>query len=263
MDKFIKNIIEEKFESKSQQRYFFAKANDKTLSKKERAKWKKWAEEFSDETDYEEIPDKVKKEAEELLLGKNEKEVEVDEIVDELGNIGRDKTPTDAPAKGITQKRTTDQVVKTSAGQMGNHGIGGMKGGTHTTQWASESDNSKALGSDTMEKDMSYDEALKYFMGDLGLDEKEAEEKMADLGYDKKLAKRDDDKVRLVENPKVFIERYIDEVILNKQEVEELIDDKEKEINPIIQKQLTTLKKVMKNNGLSVKDILKYLKDNE
>jgi hypothetical protein len=38
MDKYIKNIIEETFKSKKQQRLFFAKANDKSLSKKERFK---------------------------------------------------------------------------------------------------------------------------------------------------------------------------------------------------------------------------------
>ena len=35
MDKYIKNIIEETFASKKQQRFFYAKANDKSTSKKE------------------------------------------------------------------------------------------------------------------------------------------------------------------------------------------------------------------------------------
>jgi hypothetical protein len=54
-----KPSILEKFESKKQQRYFYAKANDKSLSDEERAKWKKWAEEYSDETNFDEIPDEV------------------------------------------------------------------------------------------------------------------------------------------------------------------------------------------------------------
>lgn len=53
------NKLNEEFESKAQQRYFYAKANDKSLSKSERNKWKKWAEEYSDETDFSEIPEKV------------------------------------------------------------------------------------------------------------------------------------------------------------------------------------------------------------
>jgi len=78
MDKYIKNIIEETFASKKQQRFFYAKANDKSTSKKERNKWSKWAKEYSDDTDFEKIPEKV--------------ETEVDEIVDEKGNIARRKT---------------------------------------------------------------------------------------------------------------------------------------------------------------------------
>ena len=56
MNKFIKQVIEEKFASKKQQRYFYAKANDKSISKKERKKWSKWAKEFSTDTDFEKIP---------------------------------------------------------------------------------------------------------------------------------------------------------------------------------------------------------------
>ena len=36
MDKYVKNIIEETFASKKQQRYFYAKANDKSIPKKEK-----------------------------------------------------------------------------------------------------------------------------------------------------------------------------------------------------------------------------------
>jgi hypothetical protein len=213
MDKYIKNIIEEKFK----------KAEDKDL------------------------------------IDKEEKEEDVDEIVDKKGNIGRDDYPTDGNAKGITQKKTTDDVVKTGGGAMGIHGVHG----THTSlrYWA-ESELKGALGYDkTLADDADYDEALKYFKNELGLDDVEAEERMSQLGYDKKLAKGDSDKVRLVENPKQFIEAYIDEVILKKKDVEELVTNGEKKINPIILKQLTALKKSMKNNDLTINDVVKILKD--
>ena len=61
MNNFIKQIIEEKFASKAQQRFFYAKANEKGTSKKEKKKWNKWANEFSSETNFDKIPDKVKK----------------------------------------------------------------------------------------------------------------------------------------------------------------------------------------------------------
>lgn len=51
--------LEEKFESKSQQRLFYARCgNGKTKTEK---KWCKWAKEFSKETDYETTPEKKEK----------------------------------------------------------------------------------------------------------------------------------------------------------------------------------------------------------
>jgi len=50
------NILAEKFASKAQQRYFYAKANEKGA---EGEKFKKMAKEFSDKTDYKHLPEKV------------------------------------------------------------------------------------------------------------------------------------------------------------------------------------------------------------
>jgi len=67
MDKYVKNIIEETFASKKQQRFFYAKASDKSLTKKERNKWSKWAKEYSSDTDFEKIPEKAESEIEEVV----------------------------------------------------------------------------------------------------------------------------------------------------------------------------------------------------
>lgn len=254
IDPLIERIINEKFASKAQQRFFYAKADEKGATKKEKKKWSKWAKEFSDDTNFKKLPEKVKKH-------KNKKLTDVDEIVDSLGNIATGKMPTDANTKGITQKETTDEVVKTGGGEMGIHGVHG----THTSlrYWA-ESDMSKALGYEkTLGKDEDYKNAEEYFTDELGMDKKDAEERMAQLGYDKKLAKEKKDKVRLVENPKQFMEDYIDEILLKKGDIEELISREEKEINPIIKKQLASLKKIMKNNNLTINDVVKYLKKDE
>lgn len=56
-----KGELDEKFQSKSQQKYFFAKCNDDTLSKKERNKWCKMADEFAQHTNFSKLPEKVKK----------------------------------------------------------------------------------------------------------------------------------------------------------------------------------------------------------
>jgi hypothetical protein len=247
MNNFIKQVIEEKFASKAQQRFFYAKVNEKGKPKKEKKKWSKWAKEFSDKTDYDEIPDKVEK--------------EVDEIVDKHGNIATSKKPTDFNTKGVTQAKTSDEVAKAAFGSMGRMA---KVGGTTMRYWA-ESDMSKALGfDDTMAKDADYDDAEDHFKGELGLDEPEAEDRLAQMGYDKKLP---DDKVRLVENPKKFMEEYIESVLAKKAKDNEIVSKdeqtEEKEINPIVLKQLKSLKNTMNSHKLSIDDIMKHLKDNE
>ena len=246
MNNFIKQIIEEKFVSKAQQRFFYAKANEKGAPKKEKTKWGKMAKEFSDKTNFNKIPNKVEK--------------EVDEIVDAEGNIGMSKKPTDANTKGITSAETTDQVVKNARGQSGSYYTSGTQ--NYTRYWG-ESDMSKSLGFEkTMKQDDSYEEAKDHFEKDLGLDEPEAEERLNQMGYDKNLP---DDKVRLVENPKKFMEEYIESIINKKNEKNNDILSKEgeieeKEINPIVLKQLKSLKNTMDSNGLTSDDILKHLK---
>ena len=247
MNNFIKQVIEEKFASKAQQRFFYAKANEKGKPKKEKKKWGKWAKEFSDKTNYDEIPDKVEK--------------EVDEIVDKHGNIVTGKKPTDFDTKGVTQKKTSDDVAKAAFGSMGRMA---KVGGTTMRYWA-ESDMSKALGfDDTMAKDADYEAAEDHFKDELGLDEPEVEDRLAQMGYDKKLP---EDKVRLVENPKKFMEEYIESVLAKKAKDNEIVSKdeqtEEKEINPIVLKQLKSLKNTMNSHKLSINDIMKHLKDNE
>ena len=159
MNNFIKGIIEEKFASKAQQRYFYAQAGKKGKKAK---KWAEWAKEFSDKTDFKKLPEKA------------EEEKEVDEIVDANGNIATSKLPPDFNTKGVTDDWTTDMVVRTAAGSMGTHGVHG----THTSlrYWA-ESDTTKNLGADeTIMKDADYDEAFKHFTKELGLSDEEAKE---------------------------------------------------------------------------------------
>jgi hypothetical protein len=239
MNNFIKQVIEEKFESKAQQRFFYAQAGKKGKKGK---KWTKWAKEFSKKTDFSNLPEKK----------------EVDEIVDEVGNIKRGKTPLDINKKGISQKKTTDQVVKAAAGSMGTHGVHG----THTSlrYWA-ESDMSKALGyKETLKQDADYDDAEKHFEKDLGLSDDEAKERMDQMGYDEDLP---DDKVRLVENPKKFIEEFIESILSKRTKDEELVKEKTGKITPIIKRQLNSLKSSMESEGLSIEEITEYLKNNE
>jgi hypothetical protein len=249
MDKYVKSLIEETFKSKKQQRFFFAKANDKDLPKKDRKKWGKWAKEFSDDTNYEKIPDTV--------------ENDVDEIVDVNGNIGRKKIPVTRSSVGASNK-TTDQVVATAAGSMGKHSAHG----THTSlrYWA-ESDMSNALGfKNTMGQDKDMEDAEEYFEKDLGIGDDETEERLNSYGYDENLP---DDKVRLIENPKEYIRDYVESVLNKKTNSNDFVkkdqtEDIDTELEPIIKKQISALKNTLVKNNVSIKDVIKLLnKDNE
>lgn len=244
MNNFIKDVIEETFASKKQQRFFYSQASK---GGKKGKKWGKWAKEFSSKTDFENLPDEVEK--------------EVDEIVDEKGNIKRGKKPRNFNSKGITQKKTTDSVVKAGAGSMGTHGVHG----THTSlrYWA-EADMSKALGyDDTLGQDADYEDAEKHFEKNLNLDDEETKERMNQMGYDEDL---DDDKVRLIENPRKFMEEYIESILSKKNTKDNEIlkkQEEKKEINPIIKRQLSYIKDSLKSNGLTTDDVLEFLKNDE
>tara|TARA_R110000796_G_scaffold58413_4_gene134841 strand:+ start:1924 stop:2550 length:627 start_codon:yes stop_codon:yes gene_type:complete len=104
--KDIKNYkvgIEEEFKSKKQQKYFYAKANDKSLSDEERAKWKKLAGEKSEKTDFDEIPEKIEEEVEEL-----------DEFVNGVGAAisGDEKNVNNSEIKTAPQATTDDFNAK-------------------------------------------------------------------------------------------------------------------------------------------------------
>lgn len=250
MNNFIKQVIEEKFASKAQQRFFYAKANEKGKPKKEKKKWSKWAKEFSDDTDYEKIPNKVEK--------------EVDEVVDEKGNIAMGKKPTNFNKVGITQNKTTDEVVKTAHGQMGAIGKVSGRGAMNTMKYWAESDMSKVLGADKLLNgdDVDYEEAKDEYE-DLGIEDPIEQDKRAkQLGFDPKLP---DGQQRIVENPKKYMEEYI-ESVLSKKKMDNEIVSKEtemKEISPIIKKQIKSLKNSMDSHNLTIDDIMNHLKDNE
>jgi len=244
MNNFIKQIIEEKFTSKAQQRFFYAQAGKGGKMGK---KWSKWAKEFSKDTDFKKIPEKIEK--------------EVDEIVDEKGNISRKKTPLSFDTKGVSEKSMTDDVVKSGGGSMGIHGVHG----THTSlrYWA-ESDMSKSLGfKDTMAQDEDFDDAEEHFEKELGLGDEETKKRMNQMGYDENLP---EDKVRLVENPKKFMEEYIESVLSKKNMSNDIVSketNEEKNINPIVLKQISSLKNTLKKNNLDINDVLKHLKNDE
>ncbi len=223
MNSFIKQVIEEKFTSKNVEGKNSAKPKNKKVVKK-----------------------------------KTEKEV--DEVVDNQGNIIKGKKPTNLNTKGVTSNTTTDEYVRAVGGQMGNISMAGMK---NAVRFWGESDMSKSLGYDeTLGKDEDYEDAKDHFEDNLGIDEPETEERLAQMGYDKNLP---DDKVRLVENPKKYIQDYLESIIPKKSKNKEIVkkykdDSDDDEINPIILKQIKSLKNTLSSNNLTIDDVMKHLK---
>jgi hypothetical protein len=113
-------------------------------------------------------------------------------------------------------------------------------------------------------KDKSYKEAYTYFTKELGLPREKALDKMADLGYKEDLPAG---QIIMVENPKKYIEEYIDELLKKKNNSDELVSKDEEieevEINPIVKRQINSLKNSMKAYGLKPDHIMKGLKDDE
>jgi len=256
MNNFIKGVIEEKFASKAQQRFFYAKAKGG-----KNKKWSKWAKEFSDKTDYSKIPDKV------------EKEEEVDEIVDAEGNIAMSKKPTDLNTKGISDEWTTDQVAKAGAGNVGSYNATGVQNytrywgeGTITKGDVLEIAMGDALGfEETMGEDEPYSKAYRHFTKELGLSDEEAKERLNAMGYDENLP---ENMVRLVENPMKFMEEYIESILKSKSKENDVLEKEKpetepKEVNPIVKRQIYSLKNSMKSHGLTIDDIKKHLEKND
>ena len=120
--------------------------------------------------------------------------------------------------KGVTSNSTTDEVVKTGRGAMGSYGTTGVQ--NYRRYWG-ESDMSKALGADELlhDDDVDYEEAKDEF-AELGIeDPAEQDERAKQMGFDPSLP---DDKVRLVENPKKFMDEYIESILKKKNEDSEI-----------------------------------------
>ena len=75
MDDDSDDQLQEKFESKSQQKYFFAKCNDKSQTKKIRDKWCRMADEFAQDTKFNKLPEKKKETKEDFNFNNYDKKL--------------------------------------------------------------------------------------------------------------------------------------------------------------------------------------------
>ena len=221
-----------------------------SLTKKERLMWKKRAEEFASKTNFKKLPETTE-------------EQEVDEIVDAEGNIATGDETNDFNVKGITSPKTSDEYARAVGGQMGGAGLDGGGNAARLMRYFGEEDMSKALGyEETLAQDKDYDEAKEYFEDELEIPEDEAEERLEKMGYEEDYP---EGTVRLVEDPKEYVQKYLESILSKKTKMNDVVekDNEEKNINPIIKKQIEVLKQTLKDNGISTKRFLSYIKNNE
>ena len=151
---------------------------------------------------------------------------------------------------------------------MGAIGKVSGRGAMNTMKYWAESDMSKVLGADKLlhSDDVDYEDAKDEYE-DLGIEDPIEQDKRAkQLGFDPNLP---DGQTRLVENPKKYMEEYIESILKGRSKDNDVLEkEKEevepKEIHPIIKRQLNSLKNSMDSHGLTADDVINYIKkDNE
>jgi hypothetical protein len=205
----------------------------------------------------------------EIFLSKTKKdkkkeEQEVTELVDADGTWLTSNNPILDPASTSVNTKTTDQIIPAARNPRDPllRGWYGYYGENHVK----EINMKKAFGfKDTM--DMDAKETLDYFKDELEMDDESAEKRVEDeFG---KSPERDEKSP--YKNKKGFVGRPI---LKEKELGEDIIVDKEKndednvgkkriEINPLLVRNIRSIKKMAKDNGISVKELIMMLKNEQ
>jgi len=191
------------------------------------------------------------------------KETEVTELVDDDGNWSSNATPILDPASsGMKDNPSiTDKIVRQTRtprdpllrGWYGYYGEGEIK----------EEDMGDAFGfEDTMF--MDYNDTVKHYQKELGLDKDAAIERAIQQGKKPNLHKRTPKNIKKKKN-------FIDRLILKEKGIDEseslgedIVLDKggsDKDLNPILIRNINALKNMAKKQGLSTKQLLSLFKD--
>ena len=193
------------------------------------------------------------------------KEQEMTELVDGDGTWSSSDIPILDPASSMQGSSFTDKIVAMSRmprdpllrGWYGYYGESELK----------ETDMSDAFGyHDTMF--MDYDETVSYFHKKLGLDKESAIERTVQQGKKPKLHKKTPKRISKLKN-------YIDRLILKEKEIDEseiaedILVDKTKseflnkkesnDIDKIILKNITSLKKMSRSQGITTQQLIRLI----
>jgi hypothetical protein len=199
------------------------------------------------------------------------KEVEVKELVDDDGTWLSDATPIMDPASSGMKNNPSisDKIVHQARmprdpllrGWYGYYGENEIK----------EEDMEKSFGfEDTIF--MDYEDTVKHYQKKLGLDKDNAVDRTVQQGKKPNLHKKTPKKIRKKKN-------YIDRLILKEKDIDEsenlgedILIDKDtnqngelngssQNINPILLRNINSLKKMAKSQGLSTKELINLFRD--
>ena len=193
---------------------------------------------------------------------KESKEQEVTELVDDDGTWLSSDIPILSPANNGLGTKTTDQIVPAARnprdplmrGWYGYYGEGHVK----------EEDMSKAFGYDDT-NDMDAKETLKYFKDELEMDDESAQERV-DNEFGKSTER---DRKSPFKNKKGFVGRpilkelEIDEDLLISKDTDDQTEKRKIKdlINPLLLRNIKSIKKLAKEHGITVKELIQMLKD--
>jgi len=192
------------------------------------------------------------------------KEEEVTELVDFDGTWLSSDIPILDPASTLKGSTFTDKIVPMSRnprdpllrGWYGYYGESTVK----------EEDMSDAFGYEDT-KDLDAKETIKFFQKKLDLDKKSAVERTRQQGKDPKLAKKAPKRLKKLKN---FIDRLIlkeldedisEDVLVKKTKSDNEINNKEKDISPLLKRNLKSLKNMAEKLGVSKQELIRMIKD--
>jgi hypothetical protein len=201
---------------------------------------------------------------------KNSKEEEVTELVDVDGTWNSSSIPILDPASSLQGSTTMDKTV----GMARNPRDPMMRGwyGYYGEGKISEENMRDAFGyEDTLF--MDYDETVEYFEKKLGLDNDASIERTVQQGKKPKLHKKVPKKIKDKKN-------FIDRLILKEKgldEVSDIVEDiifdkdpkdkgkelKKTDIHPLLVRNLNQIKKMAKQNGITIQELIKLLKNEQ
>jgi hypothetical protein len=191
---------------------------------------------------------------------KKGKEEEVTELVDDDGTMLTSKIPITNPASTGTvgNPTTTDQKVGMQRVPRDPllRGVYGYYGESHIR----EEDMEGAFGFEDT-KFMDYKDTVKYYQKELDMDKDSAIERTVQQGKKPNLQKRAPKNIKKKKN-------FIDRLILKEKEIEEdkivnktSISDVDSPASKILKKNISALKSMAEKEGLSLNDLIRFLKN--